>query len=89
VRIDLETSFYIVPSIYTALANRSTPLRAVFESESKKLIIEKKDVNNNQRIHRSELDLANMQASKISQLHMATEMLFMVPLDSLKPKMPD
>jgi hypothetical protein len=61
----------------------------VFESESKKLIIEKKDVNNNQRIHRSELDLANMQASKISQLHMETEMLFMVPLDSLKPKMPD
>jgi hypothetical protein len=44
----------------------------VFESESKKLIIEKKDVNNNQRIHRSELDLANMQASKISQLHMET-----------------
>jgi hypothetical protein len=32
----------------------------VFESESKKLIIEKKDVNNNQRIYRSELDLANM-----------------------------
>ena len=44
----------------------------VFESKSKKLIIEKKDVNNNQRIHRSELDLANMQASKISQFHMAT-----------------
>jgi iron-sulfur cluster repair protein YtfE (RIC family) len=44
----------------------------VFESESKKLIIERKDVNNNQRMHRSELDLANMKASKISQLHMET-----------------
>jgi hypothetical protein len=32
----------------------------VFQSESKKLIIEKKDVNNNQRIHHSELHLANM-----------------------------
>jgi hypothetical protein len=44
----------------------------VFESESKKLIIEKKDVKNKKRKHRSELDLANMQASKISQLHMET-----------------
>jgi len=28
VRIDLETSFYIFPSIYMTLANRSTPMRA-------------------------------------------------------------
>jgi hypothetical protein len=44
----------------------------VFESESKKLIIEKRDVKNKKRKHRSELDLANMQPSKISQLHMET-----------------
>jgi hypothetical protein len=45
---------------------------AVFESKSKKLIIEKRDVKNKKRKHSSELDLTNMQASKISQLHMAT-----------------
>ena len=44
----------------------------VFESELKKLNIDKRDVKNKKRKHRSELDLANMQASKISQLHMAT-----------------
>jgi len=42
----------------------------VFESKSKQLIIEKTYVKNKKRKHRSELDLANMQPSKISQLHM-------------------
>jgi hypothetical protein len=42
------------------------------KANKKKIIIEKKDVKNKKRKHRSELDLANMQASKISQLHMAT-----------------
>jgi hypothetical protein len=45
----------------------------VFESESKKLIIEKRDVKNKKRKHRSELDLSNMQASKIFELHMETK----------------
>ena len=45
----------------------------VFESESKKLIIEKRDVKNKKRKHRSELDLANMHASKISELHRETK----------------
>jgi hypothetical protein len=44
----------------------------VFEAKSKKLIIEKRDVKNKKRKHRSEHDLANMQASKISELHMET-----------------
>jgi hypothetical protein len=34
---------------------------AAFETESKKLIIEKRDVKNKKRKDRSELDLANMQ----------------------------
>jgi hypothetical protein len=34
----------------------------VFESESKKLIIEKRDVKNKKRKYRSEVDLANMQS---------------------------
>jgi hypothetical protein len=44
----------------------------VFETESKKLIIEKRDVKNKKRKHLSKLDLANMHASKISELHRAT-----------------
>jgi hypothetical protein len=44
----------------------------VFEIESKQLIIEKRDVKNKKRKHCLELDLANMQVSKISELHMAT-----------------
>jgi hypothetical protein len=44
----------------------------VFETESKKLIIEKRDVKNKKRKHRSELDLANMHASKIFELHRET-----------------
>ena len=44
----------------------------VFETESKKLIIEKRDVKNKKRKHRSELDLANMHASKIYELHKET-----------------
>jgi hypothetical protein len=44
----------------------------VFETESKKLIIEKRDVKNKKRKHLSELDLANMHASKISKLHRET-----------------
>jgi hypothetical protein len=61
----------------------------VFESESKKLIIEKRDVKNKKRKHRSELDLANMQASKISQLHMETRDALHDSLESLRPRMPD
>jgi hypothetical protein len=44
----------------------------VFESESKKLIIEKRDVKNKKRKYRSEVDLANMQLSQISGLHRET-----------------
>jgi hypothetical protein len=44
----------------------------VFESESKKLIIEKRDVKNKKGKYRSEVDLANMQSSQISGLHRAT-----------------
>jgi hypothetical protein len=43
----------------------------VFETESKKLIIAKRDVKNKKRKHRSKLDLANMHGSKISELHRA------------------
>jgi hypothetical protein len=43
----------------------------VFETESKKLIIEKRDIKNKKRKHCSELDLANMHASKIFELHRA------------------
>jgi hypothetical protein len=45
---------------------------AIFETELKKLIIEKRDVKNNKRKHLSELDLANMNASKIYELHRET-----------------
>jgi hypothetical protein len=44
----------------------------VFESESKKLIIEKRDVKNKKGKYRSEVDLANMQPSQISGLHRET-----------------
>jgi hypothetical protein len=41
----------------------------VFDSQSKKLIIEKKDVKNKKGKSRSEVDLANMRSSQICQLH--------------------
>jgi hypothetical protein len=44
----------------------------VFESESKKIIIEKRDVKNKKGKYRSEVDLANMRSSQISRLHRAT-----------------
>jgi hypothetical protein len=40
-----------------------------FDSQSKKLIIEKKDVKDKKGKSRSEVDLANMHPSKICQLH--------------------
>jgi hypothetical protein len=44
----------------------------VFYSESKKLIIEKRDVKNKKGKSRSEVNLANMRSSQISRLHRAT-----------------
>jgi hypothetical protein len=41
----------------------------VFDSQSKKLIIEQNDVKNKKGKYRSEVDLGNMQSSKICQLH--------------------
>jgi hypothetical protein len=61
----------------------------VFDSESKKLIIEKRDVKNKKGKSRSEVDLANMRSSQISGLHRETKMLLMIPLESLRPRMPD
>jgi hypothetical protein len=61
----------------------------VFDSESKKLIIEKRDVKNKKGKSRSEVNLANMRPSQISRLHIATEMLLMIPLEALRPRMPD
>jgi hypothetical protein len=45
----------------------------VFESKSKKLIIEKRDAKNNKGKSRSKVDLVNMWPSKISRLHRETE----------------
>jgi hypothetical protein len=44
----------------------------VFDSQSKKMIIEKKNVKNNKGKSHSEVALANMRPSKICQLHTAT-----------------
>jgi hypothetical protein len=44
----------------------------VFDNESKKLIIEKRDVKNKKGKSRSEVDLANMWPSQISRLHRET-----------------
>jgi len=44
----------------------------VFESESKKIIIEKRDVKNKKEKYCSEVDLANMWLSQISGLHRET-----------------
>ena len=41
----------------------------VFYSESKNLIIEKRDIRNNKGKYRSEINLRNMHPSQISQLH--------------------
>ena len=43
----------------------------VFENQSKKLIIEKKNVKNKKGKSRSEVNLANMRSSQIYQLHIA------------------
>jgi hypothetical protein len=43
-----------------------------FYSESKKLIIEKRDVKNKKGKSRSEINLRNMHPSQISQIHRAT-----------------
>jgi hypothetical protein len=43
-----------------------------FDSQSKKLIIEKKDVKNKKGKSRSEVNLAKMCSSQICQLHIAT-----------------
>jgi hypothetical protein len=45
----------------------------VFDSESKNLIIEKRDVKNKKGKSRSEINLQNMQPSQISQIHQANE----------------
>jgi hypothetical protein len=45
----------------------------VFYNESKKLIIEKRDVKNKKWKSRLEVNLANMQPSQISQLHRETK----------------
>jgi hypothetical protein len=45
---------------------------AVFDNQSKNLIIEKRDVRKNKGKSRSEINLGNMQLSQISQLHRAT-----------------
>jgi hypothetical protein len=44
----------------------------VFDNQSKKLIIEKKDVKNKKGKSRSEIHLANMRPSQICQLHTAS-----------------
>jgi hypothetical protein len=44
----------------------------VFDSESKKLIIENKDVKNKKGTSRSEFNLRNMRPSQISKMHRAT-----------------
>jgi hypothetical protein len=44
----------------------------VFERESKKMIIEKRDVKNKKGKYHSEVDLENMRPSQISGLHKAT-----------------
>jgi hypothetical protein len=44
----------------------------VFYSESKKLVIEKRDVKNKKGKSRSEINLRNMHPSQISQIHRAT-----------------
>jgi hypothetical protein len=61
----------------------------VFDSQSKNLIIEKRDVTNKKGKSRSEINLRNMQPSQISRFHRATEMLLMIPLEELKRRMPD
>jgi len=45
----------------------------VFDKESKKIIIEKSDVNNKKGKSRSEVDLRYMRPSRISRIHRATE----------------
>jgi hypothetical protein len=44
----------------------------VFYNESKKLVIEKRDVKNKKGKSRSEINLRNMWPSQISQIHRAT-----------------
>jgi hypothetical protein len=44
----------------------------VFDSQSKNLIIEKRDVTNKKGKYRLEINLRNMQTSQISRLHRAT-----------------
>jgi hypothetical protein len=44
----------------------------VFDSESKKLVIEKRDVKNKKGKSRSEINLCNMRPSQISQIHRET-----------------
>jgi hypothetical protein len=44
----------------------------VFYSESKNLIIEKRDVRNKKGKSHSEINLRNMQSSQISRIHRAT-----------------
>jgi hypothetical protein len=45
----------------------------VFDNDSKKLIIEKKDVKNKKGKSRSEVNLAKMRPSQICRLHIATK----------------
>jgi hypothetical protein len=44
----------------------------VFDSESKKLIIEKSDAKNKKGKYRSEVNLKNMRPSQVSRIHRAT-----------------
>jgi hypothetical protein len=45
----------------------------VFDSQTKNLIIEKRDVRNKKGKSRSKINLRNMQSSQISRLHQETE----------------
>jgi hypothetical protein len=46
--------------------------KVVFDNESKKLIIENRDVKNEKGKSRSEINLRNMRPSQLSQMHQAT-----------------
>jgi hypothetical protein len=61
----------------------------VFDSQSKKLIIEKKDVKNKKGKSRSEVNLENMRSSQICRLHMRPQMHLMIPLEASRLRMPD
>jgi hypothetical protein len=61
----------------------------VFDSQSKKMIIEKKDVKNKKGKSHSEVDLANMRSSQTIKFTRRPEIHFMIPLEASRPRMLD